>query len=831
MDSSNDGKVSFEEFCDALAGGEGRSASKNFGPLSLRAGELASKSFLEGHDEEDDQASKARLWNLLHEDIQAQVGGGSNSSPLTLQWKLLRALRNYSDAKEWWESTLRPEVAPDAHWEIEPDRPVLSARELMFAALSDSGQIQQITEEKTATAQSRRTGPRHRSGLKLRMACDGFRLNLEDPLSQLRGQHRLSLGAASDSDDSKAFDLELTYWHATGHRHLSFEDQLKATIVVRGFFSSCMNPCHHHPEFIMESWGFNVCVDSPAGVKALTCRFIADCHFVMNVTSSLLLGVKPIVRTLMPPEDPDAFRGDISQSAGGTAPLAHLLQGLRRLTQEKLQEFKLILNDPDAAGVGTKVPGEEIVQVSTGPPRGLDRRGSNKAKWMIPFELNSAKNLARIMLPAGWHVTELHQTDMLQFELFVEAEARSDPPEPSEIVVWSVDTASAGASAGTLAQDQESNHSPTSRTEEDSPETRSCQSSRTLQVLNRCGVPGEVWFERGSKQRIGPVEVLEADGQPSTVVVPDVRCSLCVGVTEVSVYKSAEARPDLSSFGRCGAPIKALQGIMSSRGAERGAERGEVQSCLTASLSIGPQGQALLELLPPLELQNGTQLPLHLHLHPPYGNHAVAAQMGIFGLTRASAAWAAPNLEPKVAIVPPGGTFQVPLHMLQKVNTESHGFGQHFWQVLAEAIPPKKNHCSLAFAFPLGGSILRSGREELELRRSLGLALETTSITGSGPEKTTLQRFTLLLLPGLRVVNSLPVKLLVVLQREKIRDEHCDVEPGGTADFGRSPFGGKLLLAVEGEEPQVLDLPAEALSDRSKFKDGVDRLNGHIGDR
>lgn len=26
------------------------------------------------------------------------------------------------------------------------------------------------------------------------------------------------------------------------------------------------------------------------------------------------------------------------------------------------------------------------------------------------------------MLPAGWHVTELHQTDMLQFELFVEAE-------------------------------------------------------------------------------------------------------------------------------------------------------------------------------------------------------------------------------------------------------------------------------------------------------------------------------------------------------------------------------------------------------------------------
>ena len=34
-------------------------------------------------------------------------------------------------------------------------------------------------------------------------------------------------------------------------------------------------------------------------------------------------------------------------------------------------------------------------------------------------------------------------------------------------------------------------------TEEDAPKKRSCQSSRKLQLLNLCGVPTEVWFEKG----------------------------------------------------------------------------------------------------------------------------------------------------------------------------------------------------------------------------------------------------------------------------------------------------------------------------------------------
>lgn len=91
-----------------------------------------------------------------------------------------------------------------------------------------------------------------------------------------------------------------------------------------------------------------------------------------------------------------------------------------------------------------------------------------------------------------------------------------------------------------------------------------------------------------------------------------------------------------------------------------------------------------------------------------------------------------------------GGTFQVPLHMLHS-GADNGRFGQHFWQVpvfcptvgeknrsfsakvvswdrcvsktlgichispvaetsqvMAEAIPPQQNHCSLAFAFPFG---------------------------------------------------------------------------------------------------------------------------------
>ena len=37
----------------------------------------------------------------------------------------------------------------------------------------------------------------------------------------------------------------------------------------------------------------------------------------------------------------------------------------------------------------------------------------------------------------------------------------------------------------------------------------------------------------------------------------------------------------------------------------------------------------------------------------------------------------------------------------------------------------------------------------------------------------------LLVLPGLRIVNSLPVKLRAMLKRDLLADEACDLEPGG----------------------------------------------------
>ncbi|CAL1143341.1 unnamed protein product [Cladocopium goreaui] len=642
-------------------------------------------------------------------------------------------------------------------------------------------------------------------------------------------------GSGGNGDSSKAFEMEVTYWHVQGRRHLAFEDELKARVAVRGFFSTCMNPFRHDvydefgdatpiaqsecPEYIVEPYGFIVLVESGVRAEALTCRFIADTHFVMNVTSSLLLGVKPIVHILMPPEEPDELNDQSNNDLTGTSPLAHLLQGLKHLKQEKLQEFKLLVQDPDGAGVGTTVPNEESLHISTSLTYVLDRRGSDKAKWRIPFSIPSPKNLVRIMLPNVWQITEILQTNASSYELYVEAEAHIDAPVDKDFRVWCVGAASR-PSLEEMEEERRSN-SPSSAAQEDAPKRRSCQSSRKLQVLNLCGVPTEVWFEKGSKDRLHK-KVLEKDPKPMTIEVP-INSALCVGLQQVDLYKSGKARPNLSSFGRCGAPLYALQGIMSSTRAD------QVQCCLTASLSIGQQGQALLELLPPLELQNATQLPLRLHLYPPYGNESVVSQMGILGFTRSSAALATQKLEAKEAVVPPGGTFQVPLHMLYSGSGQNSGFGKHFWQVVAEAISPPQNQCSLTFAFPLGGSILRSGREELELRRSLGLALETTSITGSDPQKTTLQRFTLLLLPGLRIVNSLPVKLRAMLKRDLLADEACDLEPGGIGDFGRSPFQCELFLSVDGEEPQSLkkQMPtlAEALSCRSKFKElKVDQL-------
>ena len=102
----------------------------------------------------------------------------------------------------------------------------------------------------------------------------------------------------------------------------------------------------------------------------------------------------------------------------------------------------------------------------------------------------------------------------------------------------------------------------------------------------------------------------------------------------------------------------------------------------------------------------------------------------------------------------------------------------------------------------------------------------------------------LLLLPGLRVVNSLPMKISVTLQRDHIsRDETCEMEPGGQVawffcfllmffnhdyphfdrgicDFGRSPFGCQLLLSVDGEEPQSL-ASWSWLAKTKKMNDGL----------
>eukprot|EP00931_Biecheleriopsis_adriatica_P062928 TRINITY_DN38029_c0_g1_i1.p1 TRINITY_DN38029_c0_g1~~TRINITY_DN38029_c0_g1_i1.p1 ORF type:complete len:2442 (+),score=383.62 TRINITY_DN38029_c0_g1_i1:882-7328(+) len=210
------------------------------------------------------------------------------------------------------------------------------------------------------------------------------------------------------------------------------------------------------------------------------------------------------------------------------------------------------------------------------------------------------------------------------------------------------------------------------------------------------------------------------------------------------------------------------------------------------------------------------------------------------GLSRMAAAVAAEReaalQTPPQVVIEPGGTFQVPLHML-----ESPG-----WQIIAEGIPTG-SASSLSFAFLLGGAVLRAGRKEMELRRSLGLALETTCVAmeevvssqssffGSKrygnlltkrPHQRALQRYSLLLLPQLRVVNSLPITLHVAIDRwgldsEDGKAEVYAVEPGSALDIGRLPFGCKLLLSGKssshGEGATVIVDP-DSLKSRKQFR-------------
>jgi len=860
LDASNDGKVCFEEFCEAIRGyrssfqpslgradsvvtNADRKLKQSSGSLCLSAAELTSADTVQriGGEEEG-------LWNFLREQevgIYPELGGGFNSSPLTIQWKLLRALRDFSEAKSWWEGAVRSKVAPEAPWEIQPNCPVWPAHEVISAAFFSGYHAAAASKHSATSASADTAAGTARSGASIKLVCHGFQLALEDPLSQLRGQRRLSLGAgfseaqrqrgeellrdasscslsALRTETCKALDLKMDYWHTEGQKYLAFDDDLTAIVSVRGFFGCCMNPFRKDPEYIMEPYGFDLHVKSKPDERALALRFIADTHFVLNVTSSLLLGIKPIVRTLMPPQDGAETRlEDAEMARPGTAPLAHLLQGLGELREDLLDQFKLI--SEDRASVGISVPREEEVPkslVSAEPdPAGGGRGGAVKpaARWVLQLELPASANLVRLSVALGWKVVALAQPCARQIHVTLETfDARKveTAPAASELTVFAVGwkTASdavllrdrtsrtSAARSAAVAREEEEATSPMSPAQQ----TISCQSRRELEVVNSCGVLGRLWFDQGKgRPTVGFMQV--PSDRKVICTVPDVDSALCIGLAD----HDGVAKPDLSTFGRYATPLPGGWGLGTSE---------EDQCCLTASLSIGQYGQARLELLPPLELQNASQLPLRLRLLPPPPSEAARA-LAAAGSRMAAQIATTVHTAPPPAVVPPGGTYQVPLHMLQSVGPEG---SQQFWQVLAESVTSVQQS-SLSFAFPLGGSILRLGRKELELRRSLGLALETRTVGGSFQKdstRTTLQRYSLLLLPGLRVANSLPVSLRVSLHRgEEDREETWELPPGGTADFGRIAFGGELRLSSDTGETASVMLPAAALQSKAKFKE------------
>lgn len=98
-----------------------------------------------------------------------------------------------------------------------------------------------------------------------------------------------------------------------------------------------------------------------------------------------------------------------------------------------------------------------------------------------------------------------------------------------------------------------------------------------------------------------------------------------------------DSQGKVKRFWNCCPPwsCRAMDGLVQSRGHEKGTigNRLKQTDCTFFVLNVitlGPtsaEAQSSRGLPWHIFLRNGTQLPLHLHLHPPYGNHAVAAQM------------------------------------------------------------------------------------------------------------------------------------------------------------------------------------------------------------
>ena len=638
-------------------------------------------------------------------------------------------------------------------------------------------------------------------GLKLSLRMAAFEIGLADALSELRGQDRLFFGALgghvpeTDGEAEPAVDASLHYWHRGGP-HLGQEDELDAHFRLRAFSGMCLNPFRPEPECFLEPWGMDMEARSKRGDRTVVAHLVSDQHTVVNLTSSVLLAVKPTLQTLMPPSSVDPRRST-ALSAGAqhlcASPLDQLLHSAGDLTRQDLLDHGLLREASSTIGgaeLGTRSLDEAEVVQESGPAI-RNRRPSGK---VVDLSLPACVAVSRVILSRGW-ILEHVSGDVARGRLTLvvaPALGSAGDQHPPEVTLF--------------ARERRADMLPSvpARPRALGPRI----GRRQMQVVNHSGLDGRLWFEghEGAQEALKQLP----DGAATVCSFAHVgsQSALCIGLDGGSEV----LRPDLSAPGRYATPL----GDAFSESL-----LGEGPVCLCTDFSIKERGAAM-ELLPPLELRNATNQELHVTLLP--------AQ---------AAAKAAPSSRRALAVqtlaLAPGEDFQVPLRAVLEPG----------WTVVTSG--------QVAHAFTLSRPLLQPGAEAQQLRRTLGVALETHTLPpmggqggasgssrhqswgglfgfgGSGEAK--LRRYTLLLLPGLRVVNALPFPLRLKMERhdtEPREPVELEAQPGVSTDFGLVSWGFRLSLAATGAaaaasasasavEDYCLDVPQGVMHNRSKF--------------
>lgn len=821
MDVTNDGAVSFHEFCRActlwqVQPDDVNSAdARTYGPLSLAAVDLHCQDVVAHIGDED--SSEDRLWAHLLADVAMKpvLGGGGGESHAVLQWKLFRSLRNYASAEAWWSKAVQKRVAPGHAWQI--DKEVLFHRAAEVAVAAFSGHV---VDAAVAGKLKRNTSNQEAvccNGIQLSVFIEGYEIELADALSDLHGWSRLTIHLGTDADPT--IDVSLCYWHMGGAvcPHFGETDELDGHFRLRGLSGVCLNPCHRRSEPFLESWSVDAEVrlrpESGHCDRSVVVHLVSDQHLVFNLSSSLILAIKPLVQSLCPEEEEEMVQMEDEDRRMCTTPLDHLLQARadRDITRDELIASGLLRGD-EGWRVGVPVPGEKPWKGNVDVARRATRIfKSSSGKVTCSFDLPMHLALVRFEV-IGYDILQVSFQDGLRIHVIVLAtDAHAQDPTLAIFVVDRVKALFGESCHLTRAECRSSSI----RTKEKPHKMQS------IFVVNYCGQPGKVTYERtslttGCWSTLDEVP-LTVDAKPIQCPHPGAEWELCL---HMDGYEEV-LRPNLTTIGRCALRLKhRVHSSLTKQGSavftsfsslRMPTQSLEEDLCLIAELSINRQGHAVLELFSCLELHNSTCVPLQIEIRPPERKDGQ------------------PTCEHDAsvrAVLAPEQGLRVPLPALFE-------FG---WIVQTSG--------AITHAFVLQEALLLAGWEETQTRHSLGLALQTRSIAlleeqhgspedlnkrgsanmsgphsgGSAGSKASYR--TLLILPGLRILNALPLPLQVsVTKGSATRADTVEtIDPGAATDIGLVARGLHLEFAAPDGTSCKVDIPAGALATFKEFE-------------